>query len=460
MSSLDSHERRELDNGNTIIELEKRENGFGFSIVGGIDNDHFPGNFGIFVSKVNDGGSAAESGRLKEGDRIISVNDKSLVDLTHDEAVAVLRNIPVNERAVLLIEPDAERNEIYLKYCFIIGIALHYVQQVFALCTSFSKTKSLLKFSKVEKIGYAFLVPHKSSYIERFIFIIAQPGKRSETSALTLEKNIYKTKTDKFEKPPNMATEEPTNIIQDTFQEYTQLNFSQNSRPSLNANRTEDIEKSEYISDSILDISPLKVDYFTFSPIAISLTEQPFSNTVYNIDKLLHAKKLISKDSTAKGLNHVVHLSGSRNTNLVENKEISSTVIFHSESGSGVQSDHVHLFSTKKRPVRSCSLIFNSDDRSFLPDPSIYSEVMEKFKEQNMEEQTEINREELSFSFDVTEDYADSAVEQKARSPIILDEEKENDELSQRAIIDDIPRTPKRAVITSFLDPMRFYLFH
>lgn len=47
--------------------------GFGFSIVGGIDNDHFPGNFGIFVSKVNDGGSAAESGRLKEGDRIISV---------------------------------------------------------------------------------------------------------------------------------------------------------------------------------------------------------------------------------------------------------------------------------------------------------------------------------------------------------------------------------------------------
>lgn len=54
---------------------------------------------------------------------------------------------------------------------------------------------------------------------------------------------------------------------------------------------------------------------------------------MYNIDKLLHAKKLISKDSTAKGLNHVVHLSGSRNTNLVENKEISSAVIFHSESG-------------------------------------------------------------------------------------------------------------------------------
>lgn len=27
MSSLDSHERREMDNGNTIIELEKRENG-------------------------------------------------------------------------------------------------------------------------------------------------------------------------------------------------------------------------------------------------------------------------------------------------------------------------------------------------------------------------------------------------------------------------------------------------
>lgn len=51
-------------------------------------------------------------------------------------------------------------------------------------------------------------------------------------------------------------------IVKSAFSEYTQLNFSQNSCPSLNANRTEDIEKSEYISDSILDISPLKGNFY------------------------------------------------------------------------------------------------------------------------------------------------------------------------------------------------------
>lgn len=46
---------------------------FGFNIVGGIDQEHIPGDPGIFVSMIRNGGSASRDGRLMVGDRIIAV---------------------------------------------------------------------------------------------------------------------------------------------------------------------------------------------------------------------------------------------------------------------------------------------------------------------------------------------------------------------------------------------------
>ncbi|VDM42105.1 unnamed protein product [Toxocara canis] len=91
----------------TVIELFRGADGLGFNIVGGTDSEHIPGDSGIFVSRIKYEGAAYNDGRLKEGDRIISVNDVELTGKSHDEAVAVFRK--VKHSAKLIIEPDAER---------------------------------------------------------------------------------------------------------------------------------------------------------------------------------------------------------------------------------------------------------------------------------------------------------------------------------------------------------------
>lgn len=48
--------------------------GLGFSIAGGIGNQHIPGDNGIFVTKIIEGGAAEQDGRLAVGDRLIAVS--------------------------------------------------------------------------------------------------------------------------------------------------------------------------------------------------------------------------------------------------------------------------------------------------------------------------------------------------------------------------------------------------
>nr|XP_022286482.1 disks large homolog 1-like isoform X3 [Crassostrea virginica] len=73
------------------IELIKSNKGLGFSIAGGIGNQHIPGDNGIFVTKVIEGGAAEQDGRLAVGDRLIAVNETNLDNVTHEEAVAALK---------------------------------------------------------------------------------------------------------------------------------------------------------------------------------------------------------------------------------------------------------------------------------------------------------------------------------------------------------------------------------
>lgn len=55
------------------IDLVKGGKGLGFSIAGGIGNQHIPGDNGIYVTKVMDGGAANVDGRLIIGDKLIAV---------------------------------------------------------------------------------------------------------------------------------------------------------------------------------------------------------------------------------------------------------------------------------------------------------------------------------------------------------------------------------------------------
>ncbi|KAL3847162.1 hypothetical protein ACJMK2_018088 [Sinanodonta woodiana] len=74
------------------IELVKGNKGLGFSIAGGIGNQHIPGDDGIFITKIIEGGAAEQDGRLAVGDRLIAVNDDNLENVTHDDAVAALKS--------------------------------------------------------------------------------------------------------------------------------------------------------------------------------------------------------------------------------------------------------------------------------------------------------------------------------------------------------------------------------
>ena len=56
------------------IELHRGSDGLGISIAGGYGSPH--GNIPIFVKSVSNIGAAAEEGRLKKGDQIVSVNGK------------------------------------------------------------------------------------------------------------------------------------------------------------------------------------------------------------------------------------------------------------------------------------------------------------------------------------------------------------------------------------------------
>lgn len=62
------------------IFLSPNPTGLGFSIAGGVGNQHIPGDNSIYVTKIIDGGAAQKDGRLQVGDRLLMV---FLIDLRY-----------------------------------------------------------------------------------------------------------------------------------------------------------------------------------------------------------------------------------------------------------------------------------------------------------------------------------------------------------------------------------------
>ncbi|XP_030216693.1 disks large homolog 2 isoform X13 [Gadus morhua] len=78
----------------TVLEIKliKGPKGLGFSIAGGVGNQHIPGDNSIYVTKIIDGGAAQKDTRLQVGDRLLMVNNYTLEEVSHEEAVAILKN--------------------------------------------------------------------------------------------------------------------------------------------------------------------------------------------------------------------------------------------------------------------------------------------------------------------------------------------------------------------------------
>jgi disks large protein 1 len=65
--------------------LSKGASGLGFNIVGGEDSE------GIFISFILAGGPADQSGQLRRGDQIVSVNGHDITAASHEEAAHALK---------------------------------------------------------------------------------------------------------------------------------------------------------------------------------------------------------------------------------------------------------------------------------------------------------------------------------------------------------------------------------
>ncbi|XP_048055744.1 disks large homolog 1 isoform X2 [Megalobrama amblycephala] len=76
------------------VKLVKGPKGLGFSIAGGVGNQHIPGDNSIYITKIIEGGAAHKDGRLQIGDKLLAVNAACLEEVTHEDAVAALKNTP------------------------------------------------------------------------------------------------------------------------------------------------------------------------------------------------------------------------------------------------------------------------------------------------------------------------------------------------------------------------------
>ncbi|XP_013179833.1 PREDICTED: disks large 1 tumor suppressor protein isoform X8 [Papilio xuthus] len=96
------------------IELVKGGSGLGFSIAGGVGNQHIPGDNGIYVTKIMAGGAAHRDGRLRVGDKLLMVKntskgDVNLDNVTHEEAVSALK--ASGERVLLVLVPGPRHGQ-------------------------------------------------------------------------------------------------------------------------------------------------------------------------------------------------------------------------------------------------------------------------------------------------------------------------------------------------------------
>nr|XP_015811921.2 disks large homolog 1 isoform X5 [Nothobranchius furzeri] len=76
------------------LKLVKGPKGLGFSIAGGVGNQHIPGDNSIYVTKIIEGGAAQKDGKLQIGDKLLAVNSVCLEEVTHEHAVTALKNTP------------------------------------------------------------------------------------------------------------------------------------------------------------------------------------------------------------------------------------------------------------------------------------------------------------------------------------------------------------------------------
>ncbi|XP_072171195.1 syntaxin-binding protein 4-like [Diadema setosum] len=101
-STSPAHSPQHFEETDTI-HFSNCKTGLGIKIVGGNSEDLGDNDYGIFVKRVIPGGLAAESGRLHDGDQLLSVNKESLQKVSNERAVQLLRSASASNHVTLVI---------------------------------------------------------------------------------------------------------------------------------------------------------------------------------------------------------------------------------------------------------------------------------------------------------------------------------------------------------------------
>ncbi|EDV21548.1 uncharacterized protein TRIADDRAFT_64201 [Trichoplax adhaerens] len=88
------------------VELEKGATGLGFNLMSGDGKTKFTS--GIFIKTIAPFSVAAKDGRLKAGDKLLKVNNESLMDVTHSQAVNIVRKAPKGRVKLTLAKVENE----------------------------------------------------------------------------------------------------------------------------------------------------------------------------------------------------------------------------------------------------------------------------------------------------------------------------------------------------------------
>ncbi|CAL8272084.1 unnamed protein product [Lota lota] len=96
-----------VDRAVHALEFNECENGLGIKVIGGV-KEATGEEFGVYVKRVLPGGLASSDGNLQPGDQILEVNGDSLLGVTSERAVDVLRGASATNHMRLLIARDEE----------------------------------------------------------------------------------------------------------------------------------------------------------------------------------------------------------------------------------------------------------------------------------------------------------------------------------------------------------------
>ena len=88
-----------------VVELPKTEEGLGFNVMGGKEQ-----NSPIYISRIIPGGVADRVGGLKRGDQLLSVNGVSVEGEHHEKAVELLKAAIGSVKLVVRYTPKGKAN--------------------------------------------------------------------------------------------------------------------------------------------------------------------------------------------------------------------------------------------------------------------------------------------------------------------------------------------------------------